>query len=180
MFCPQGSTESSPSPGRRLLITQQRRKVRVCPPPDSAQLSHWRRGHPPAILSSHTCARPSVRARVCACVWVCTSAGLQLCLRVCTHVTALSRAPEYVHECMHVHTPVYKHGYTLVHVHVCMLAYERVCLRGQAYTCLYVCSHLCTSVHPLLRVGARLCVFVSLCAFSLSGNPDGCGNSTQR
>ena len=49
--------------------------------------------HLPAILSSHTCARPSSRVCVCACVWVCTPAGLQLCLRVCTCVTVHFRIP---------------------------------------------------------------------------------------
>lgn len=43
-----------------------------------------------------------------------------------------------------------------------MLAYKRV--PAWVSMDMSVCSHLCTSVHPLLRVGACFCVFVSLCA----------------
>lgn len=172
VFCPQGSTGSSPSPGRRLLITQQRRKVRVCPPPDSAQLSHWRCGHPLAILSSHTCARPSVHACVCACVWVCTSAGLQLCLRVCTRVTALSRTPEYVHECTRTRTPVCKHGYTLVRVHVCIRVPRSPCACLPVSMCACVgkhihvsmCAHICVRVCIHFCVWGPVCVCPCLCA----------------
>lgn len=194
VFCPQGSTGSSPSPGRRLLITQQRRKVRVCPPPDctAESLEAW---SPPAILSSQTCARPSVHTRVCACVWVCTSAGLQLCLRVCTRVTALSRAPEYVHECTGARTPVCKHGYTLVRVHVCIRVPRSplACLPMSMCACVgkhihvSMCAHICVRVCIHFCVWGPVCVCSCLCvhthvsvAFSLSGNPDGCGDSTQR
>ena len=84
--------------------------------------------HLPAILSSHTCARPSSRVCVCACVWVCTPAGLQLCLRVCTCVTVHFRMPpEYVHEYTCVCTPVRKHEYTLMHVRVCIWVHRSLC-----------------------------------------------------
>lgn len=108
---------------------------------------------------------------VCACVWVCAPAGLQLCLRVCACVTVhFCVPPEYVHEytCVHAcaHTRVHARACTCVHlgaqVSVCMLACERV--PAWVSMDMSVCSHLCTSVHPLLRVGACFCVFKSLCA----------------
>ena len=78
--------------------------------------------------------------------------------------------PEYVHEytCVHAcaHTRVHARACTCVHlgaqVSVCMLACERV--PAWVSMDMSVCSHLCTSVHPLLRVGACFCVFKSLCA----------------
>ena len=94
MFCPQGST-GSPRPEPRTPPPHHpaKEKGEAVPTPrlcTAESLEAW--SHPPAILSSHTCARPSARVCMCLCMGVRTSrfAIMSVCVYTCN--CALLRA----------------------------------------------------------------------------------------
>lgn len=168
VFCPQGNTGELPEPRTPPPHHPAEEKGEGVPTPrlcTAESLEVW--NHPPAILSSHTCARPSVR--VCVYVLVYGCAHQQVCNYVCVCV--------HVHMCVHVCTRMCMNA--RVHAHLCTNMGTRSCVytcaSGYPGLCVHAC--LCACVPAWASIYMSLCVLTSVykCAStSACGGPFVC------